>query len=309
MVQQTTTQPNFDNWRSHEQLLEMVEEYAEIAVKEYNMDVNTDLIIDYEIMTKAQRTAAKVVGKKKRHWSVGISLSDDDLKERVVDFSSKIDRFNQCIMKVSDNAFEEFDDEECKSTIRHELIHVEQNQKYGTSNHGRRFENKADEYNTEKHCQKFTDYKYELICTDCGDVVGGRYKKSKVVKQAESYLSDCCREPLRSVEVDKEKNNKENVESSNKEDEDKEDNNEDELGRYEIELVEYVEDYRFGEQIKLKTIYEQKKDIKNLDWEDTKRSWENWADDGDGAWLVDSDAEEQLIDELENMGYEVINKL
>lgn len=295
MVQQTTTQPNFNNWSSHEQLLDMVEEYVEIAVDEYNMDVNTEWIIKYEVMTRAKKKAAQVRYHKKRRWSVGYPVSEDELRETIFNPESDFSCYKQSKMRISDKAFEEFDDAECKKTIRHELIHVVQQQKYGVSNHGRRFERKAEEYDTEKHCPKFTEYKYILNCSECGDMVAGRYKKSKTVKYPNRYASKCCNASLEVV--------------NNEEDNKEEDNNEQELGRYEIVMKKVVNDYRFGEKIQLETRYEQKEDIKELDWEDTHRSWERWANGGNGAWLVDKESKQQVINTLEDIRYKVYDNL
>ena len=107
-------------------------------------------------------------------------------------------------MSLSWRAFQEFTREEWHETIRHELIHVEQHQKYGTSDHGAQFKRRAREVDTECHCRQFYTGKYLLVCNDCGDVKADRTKRSKYVKMADPDHSmpntlrntDCCNAEL-----------------------------------------------------------------------------------------------------------------
>lgn len=168
------------------------------------------------------------------------------------------------------------------------------------SNHGKEFKDLADKYDTHIHCSKFTDYKYELFCKECGDFVAGKYKKCKTVKKSELYESSCCNAGLEVVNNDNKENNhnKCNHNEDNNSNESKDNSNI-------IIFEKVVNDYRFGKKIQLDTEYEQKEDIKELDWESTHRSWEHWANDGDGAWLIDYESKDKAKQKLENMNYDV----
>lgn len=310
MSETVNPQIDFDNWTTEEELLQMVEEYVEIAVDNYNMDVETDWIESYEVMKRAKKTAAKVQCKKKSHWSVGFPVTEEELNESYGFLNEN--KYKYSTMKVSNKAFEEFDHKECKEVIRHELIHVEQQQRFGTSNHGARFKRKADEYDTDRHCRKFTDYKYKIYCTDCGDMTGGKYRSCKTTKNPELYRSGCCSADIRVEEVeDKQKDDKQS--DNEQPDNEQPDNESDYKG--EIVFNRIVEDYRFGEKIELLSDYKTesgyltKKDIKELDWEETHRSWERWANDGDGAWLIDKSSKDSAKQQLENMGWKIVDKM
>lgn len=56
-----------------------------------------------------------------------------------------------------------------------------------------------------------------------------------------------------------------------------------------------------GEQFALDSPYEAKDDIKDLDWEETHRTW----DSDRKAWLVDADSVDEVSRELEEAGWEV----
>lgn len=311
--QKQITEPNFESIESDEDLINKVKQYVKFSVEEYNMDVDINYIVDYQIMKRAKRRAACVQYKKQSNFTVGVERDKRELTESFFGLTDDPrSLFIDSIMKVSDKAFKEFSDSECKDTIRHELIHVIQHQKYGVSNHGAEFERLADKYNCEKHCRKFTDYKYILNCKECGDFVTGKYRKCKTVKNPELYKSRCCDASLKVINQEEKDNNEdeENEQEDNKNNEEKQDE-----FKGEIILEKIVEDYRYGEQIKLDTEYKTdngyftKKDIKKLDFDKTKRSWEGWVDDGEGAWLVEKESKNTVKEELENMGWKVIDKI
>jgi hypothetical protein len=72
------------------------------------------------------------------------------------------------------------------------LIHVEQYQRDGTTDHGAAFRERAAELDTDVHCQDFADAKYVLTCGHCGELVARRYRDCKLVRERDRYRSDCC---------------------------------------------------------------------------------------------------------------------
>lgn len=92
----------------------MVKEYVEIAVDKYNYDVETEYIIDYNIMKRAKRKAAKIQYKKQSNFTVGIKRSKDKLKENILFSNNGFNMYIESKFYVAKKAFKEFDDKECK---------------------------------------------------------------------------------------------------------------------------------------------------------------------------------------------------
>jgi hypothetical protein len=153
------------------------EAYAEWAVNHYDVFDPVDLSdVTIEVSTKLKRAAGKAGAKNKM-------LGD----------------ITGMYMRFAFGAYEKWGwSEEIRETIRHELVHLAQYEERGEGGHGFDFELKADKADCPKHCKQFTDYKYHIFCSGCGDMIDGRHKKSKLVKQPESYRSKCCSEPLES---------------------------------------------------------------------------------------------------------------
>jgi len=95
------------------------------------------------------------------------------------------------------DAFDEFSRDEWQSTLRHELVHVEQYQRFGTTGHGTRFKRRAEEMDTAVHCRTFAEPKWTFYCESCDEVTAHRYRECKLVRQYERYRSNCCEAPLR----------------------------------------------------------------------------------------------------------------
>lgn len=77
------------------------------------------------------------------------------------------------------------------STVRHELIHAHLVNTGEGSGHGETFKRLAETLDTSVHCERFTEPKYWVRCDDCGREIG-RYRKSKLVKQAGQYRCGDC---------------------------------------------------------------------------------------------------------------------
>jgi predicted SprT family Zn-dependent metalloprotease len=84
---------------------------------------------------------------------------------------------------------------EIRDTMRHELLHL----LTGRSD-TKRFEyicNKLEigfQHNIE--LEKAESYKFEIKCSECGEIVGKRMRKSKLIKRPENYRSGCCKAEL-----------------------------------------------------------------------------------------------------------------
>lgn len=156
--------PTFDDDLAPRSLREACQQYAEWAVEKYDTFDEVDLSdVSIEVSERMKRSAGRAIKK------------SDDL-----------------IMRFSYRAYKEWGWSGFKSTIRHEIIHIWQYQENGTADHGFTFRKMADEVGCSKNCDKFTDYEYGIFCSDCDDMVAGRYRRSKMVKKAERYNSKCC---------------------------------------------------------------------------------------------------------------------
>ena len=93
-------------------------------------------------------------------------------------------------LQVSKHIVDDWD--RAMQTVRHETIHIWQYQHMGKGGHGSDFMMWASMFGCEKNAPApATDYKYHIICENCG-VVGGRVRQSKVVKEAWRYRHKPC---------------------------------------------------------------------------------------------------------------------
>lgn len=77
------------------------------------------------------------------------------------------------------------------AVIRHELVHVHLLNEHGDPGHGDRFRQWADELQTTVNCEPFADPNWWVVCESCGSEMP-RYRKSKLVKNPESYRCGGC---------------------------------------------------------------------------------------------------------------------
>jgi predicted SprT family Zn-dependent metalloprotease len=89
---------------------------------------------------------------------------------------------------------------EWTATLRHELVHIEQFQRFGTTGHGPAFRERAAAVDASVRCPPFADPEYVLSCADCGAVVGRRYRDCKLVREHDRYRSSCCDADVRCSE-------------------------------------------------------------------------------------------------------------
>jgi predicted SprT family Zn-dependent metalloprotease len=216
----------FDGIATHEGLVGASRAYCARAVREYDLAVDLDRV-DWEVSTRAKRRAAAVKRPKIPGAEVGVPFDwegsivpADAAGERDGDprrgdgvrpgeqggrdekgWRGEADRpgdaFRRCTVSLTWTAFREFSAAEWAATLRHELVHVEQFQAFGTTDHGRRFRRRAGELDTAVRCRSFGTPKYLLTCGDCGDLVARRYRECKLVREHDRYVSGCCDAPLR----------------------------------------------------------------------------------------------------------------
>ncbi|WP_424000154.1 SprT-like domain-containing protein [Haloarcula salina] len=175
---------SYDGIESDADLIEWSRGYCRAVRRERAVSVRFDLV-DWEVSHRAKRRAAAVKRPKLDGATVGEPFDWDAL-------DGSDGRPLRCTVSLTWEAFESFDRVEWESTLRHELIHVEQYQRDGTTDHGPAFRERAAHLDTDVHCPAFSDPKYVLTCGDCGDLVARRYRDCKLVEQRERYRSNCC---------------------------------------------------------------------------------------------------------------------
>ena len=167
-----------------DELIDWSRDYCRQVRQKRGVDVRFDLV-EWAVSHRAKRRAAAVKRPKLPDATVGEPYDWDAVE-------GADGRPLPCTLSLTREAFEAFDREAWASTLRHELIHVEQYQRDGTTDHGAAFRERAAELDTEVHCSTFAEPKYVLTCQACGDLVARRYRDCKLVRERERYRSDCC---------------------------------------------------------------------------------------------------------------------
>jgi len=187
------TVPAYDDIATHDDLVAWSRDYCREVRREWIVDVRFDLV-EWDVSTRAKRRAAAVKRPKIPSAEVGTPL-DWDTAETAGGRRADGRPF-PATLSLTWAAFEAFGREEWESTLRHELVHLEQYQRCGTTDHGPAFEERARELDTGVHCETFSDPKYVLRCVDCDALVARRYQDCKLVRRADDYRSSCCEAPL-----------------------------------------------------------------------------------------------------------------
>lgn len=169
-------------------LIDWSREYCRAVRRKWGVDVRFDLV-EWEVSHRAKRRAAAVKRPKLPDATVGEPYDWEAVE-------GADGRPLPCTLSLTWEAFESFERAEWESTLRHELVHVEQYQRDGTTDHGAAFRERAADLETEVHCPAFAEASYVLSCTECGDVVARRYRDCKLVREHERYRSDCCESAL-----------------------------------------------------------------------------------------------------------------
>lgn len=194
MTERSDRRVQFDAIESHEDLIAWSKRYCERAIAVHGVAVDLDAV-EWTVSTRARRRAAAVKSPPVADATVGEPI---DWGER--EAGSRAGDPPECELSLSWAAFEDFDRGEWRDTLRHELIHIEQFQQFGTTDHGPEFKARAAELDAEIHCRRFADARYLLHCQECETIVARRYRASKLVKRPEQYRSNCCKAPLSCVE-------------------------------------------------------------------------------------------------------------
>ena len=184
---------SYDDIDSHDDLIAWSKAYCRAVRRERFVDVRFDTV-EWKVSTRAKRRAAAIKRPKIPEAEVGTPIDWEGAETaggRVAD-----GRPFPATVSLTWGAFRAFDREEWQSTLRHELVHLEQYQRFGTTGHGQAFKDRADDLDAAVHCPVFTDPKYVLRCEDCGALVARRHRECKLVRQADAYQSSCCGAPL-----------------------------------------------------------------------------------------------------------------
>lgn len=185
-VRESRLRRDFETVDGHDELIRLSRQYCERAVSSFGLSVDFSLV-SWEVSTRAKRRAAAV----KRPKVAGTAVGDPVEWSERPNLSENGDA-PSCTVSLSWRAFESFDFDEWTATLRHELVHVEQFQRFGTTDHGRAFKRRAEALDAPVRVRHFATPSYLLTCTDCGDVVARRFRDCKLVREFRSYASSCC---------------------------------------------------------------------------------------------------------------------
>lgn len=173
---------------THEELILGSRAYCREAAREYDIDVSFS-VVEWAVSTRAKRRAAAVKRPEIPDAEVGTPIEWPTAADRL---GRSTDDLRTCTLSLTWAAYDAFDPAEWTATLRHELVHVEQFQRYGTTDHGAAFEERAAAVDATLRCPPFADPKYLLTCAACGSVVGRRYRDCKLVREHDQYRSSCC---------------------------------------------------------------------------------------------------------------------
>ncbi|WP_135666767.1 hypothetical protein [Halorhabdus rudnickae] len=180
--------------------------YARDVVDEHDMDVDLERVtfqVDTTDRSKARIAAMKSLDLPVR-TTIGVPIDWGKIREHVpIPEGSDIEEHRNVRVKLTWNAFdaESIGPEDCRGALRHELVHVEQYQQFGTSNHRDGFKARAREIDAPLEGPQWSDPSYLLFCSECGQKVGERHRASKVTKNPNEYGSECCHAPLNVEDV------------------------------------------------------------------------------------------------------------
>ncbi|WP_435095959.1 SprT-like domain-containing protein [Halarchaeum sp. P4] len=139
-------------------------------------------LVDVAVSAHAKRRAGAC-----RH----VPLPDGAVGTRP-DWDAVDDRHREATLVLARRAADAFDEATLHDVVRHELLHAEQVQAYGVTDHGPAFRERAAALEVPLTCPPFADPAYRLYCARCGDVVGRRYRRCPTVETPENYRTGCC---------------------------------------------------------------------------------------------------------------------
>ncbi|WP_435129095.1 transcription elongation protein SprT [Halobaculum sp. D14] len=139
---------------------------------------------------RAKRRAAAVKYPRLPDAEVGVPADWDRLADGFDTDASRFEEPGQCDVVLTWRAFEAFDAAEWNRTLRHELVHVEQVQRFGTTGHGAAFRRRCDDVDATRHCPSFHRGRYLVRCRGCGDVVADRCRRCRTTRTAAQSVAD-----------------------------------------------------------------------------------------------------------------------
>jgi predicted SprT family Zn-dependent metalloprotease len=179
----------YEDVGTHDDLLAWSKAYCKRVRRERFVDVRFDLV-EWVVSTRAKRRAAAVKRPKIPGAEAGAPIDWD--RATTANGQEAGGRPFEAAISLTWDAFDAFDRGEWESVLRHELVHLEQYQRFGTTGHGPAFRSRADDLDAAVDCPVFADAKYVLRCRDCESVVARRYRDCKLVREAGAYRSSCC---------------------------------------------------------------------------------------------------------------------
>ncbi|WP_175501605.1 SprT-like domain-containing protein [Halogeometricum limi] len=163
---------------THEELCAWSRAYCERVAETDAFAVDLSRV-EWEVSTRAKRRAAAV----KRPRIDGAVVGEER------DWDGDVPT---CTVSLTWAAFDAFSEAEWTATLRHELVHVEEFQRFGTTDHGPRFERRAAAVDAPIRVRRFAPAAYVLSCAACEEVVARRYRACKLVRRHDDYVSSCC---------------------------------------------------------------------------------------------------------------------
>ncbi len=180
--------PRFDAIDDHAALVAWSRAYADVVIDASDLSVSLDQV-EWDVSTRAKRRAAAVLHPRIDGATLGSPIDWTTA-------STEVDGPPTATVRLTWGAATEFDRVEWARTIRHELVHLEQFQRFGATGHDDGFRERADTLDTAVRCPHFATPKYILTCSTCTDVVARRFRDCKLVRRHEEYRSACCDAPL-----------------------------------------------------------------------------------------------------------------
>ncbi|WP_313695212.1 SprT-like domain-containing protein [Halorarum halobium] len=182
-----TVDIDFDDVGTDAEIVAYSERYARVAVIEFDVEVSLDRNVGWSVSDRAKRRAAAVKHPKLPGTEVGRPVDWREVRREHGDVldRSRFDSLDACEVVCSRRAVDAYDEAEWRRTLRHELVHVEQFQRFGTTGHGAWFRRRAEAVDADPHCPAFHRGRYLLRCRDCGDVLFDRCRRCETTRLAE----------------------------------------------------------------------------------------------------------------------------
>jgi hypothetical protein len=177
----------FDAVTTDDQIVAWSRRYAERARRSYDLDVDLERVA-WTVSARAKRRAAGV-----KHPRLPDAEVGDPIDWAA---SSVAPSPPTCTVSLTRAAFEAYSRAEWIETLRHELVHVEQFQRFGATDHGEWFRRRSAAVDAPVSCRRFATPSFRLRCRECAAVVARRYRDCKLVREHDRYRSNCCGAPL-----------------------------------------------------------------------------------------------------------------